>query len=300
MSVLMQELGRSLTPCPLHASALMAVSALTLGASDEQQSNHLPGLADGSAVMAVAIDEHLAHRPSEVQCKAHSSGEGWLITGEKQAVIDGHVAGQLLVSARIEDELNVFLVPADAPGLVVTRTPMLDAHNSARVALDKVAVDDAARLAISADDWLEQVVDLGRIGQSGELLGLSERVLEMTLEYMRDRKQFGVAIASFQALQHRCALLYGEIEMLKSVVIRAAQVADAGDSAEIAMSASLAKAKACQVAQLACNEAIQLHGGIGMTDDYDLGFYAKRARALQQTLGDEYFHLDRFAKLNQY
>ena len=178
---------------------------------------------------------------------------------------------------------------------------MVDAHNSATVAFDAVKVTGDALLGEldAGASVLEKVWDLGRIGQSAELLGLSLCAFEMTLEFLQQRKQFGVPVGSFQALQHRAARLFGELELLKSVVLRALQAADE-DAEDLPMMASLAKAKAVQVASNTCCEAIQMHGGSGMTDEYDLGFYIKRAKALSQQLGGESFHLDRFAKLRGY
>ena len=307
LGLVLEEVGRTLTPSPLFSTALLGAAALKLGGTEQQKTQLLPGMVGGELIVALAADEGPRHRPHAMQATAQRDGDSFVISAQKTSVIDGHVADHLIVAARTSGEcgeksgISLFLVAADSDGLSIERTIMVDAHNSATVAFDAVKVTGDALLGEldAGASVLEKVWDLGRIGQSAELLGLSLCAFEMTLEFLQQRKQFGVPVGSFQALQHRAARLFGELELLKSVVLRALQAADE-DAEDLPMMASLAKAKAVQVASNTCCEAIQMHGGIGMTDEYDLGFYIKRAKALSQQLGGESFHLDRFAKLRGY
>jgi alkylation response protein AidB-like acyl-CoA dehydrogenase len=307
LGVIMEEAGRTLTPSPLFSTALLGTAALQLSGNDKQCQDLLPGVIAGDTILALAADEGARHQPHAMQTTASGDGEMFSISGVKTSVIDGHVADHLIVAARTSGQaseqagISLFLVPAKAQGVSIERTIMVDAHNSATVTLDSVKVGAEAVLGALDDaaSLLERVWDLGRIGQAAELLGVSLRAFEMTLEYLQQRKQFGVPVGSFQALQHRSADLFGELELLKSVVLKALQAADE-NAEDLPLLASLAKAKAAQVASKTCCEAIQMHGGIGMTDEYDLGFYIKRAKVLSQQLGGESFHLDRFAKLRGY
>ena len=307
LGVVLEELGRTLTPSPLFSTALLGAAALKLGGTERQCSELLPGMVAGDVIVALAADEGSRHLPLAMQTTASREGEMYVISGHKTAVIDGHVADHLVVAVRTSGErgepsgISLFLVPAKTNGVGIERTIMVDAHNSANVTFDSVKVGSDALLGEldQGASLLDRVWDLGRIGQSAELLGVSLRAFEMTLEYLQQRKQFGVPVGSFQALQHRAAHLFGEIELLKSVVLKALQAADE-QAEDLPLLASLAKAKAAQVASNTCCEAVQMHGGIGMTDEYDLGFYIKRAKVLSQQLGDESFHLDRFARLRGY
>ena len=307
LGVVLEELGRTLTPSPLFSTALLGAAALKLGGNEEQKKQLLPGMIAGDTILALAADEGSCYRPHEIKTTARRDGEAFLISGQKSSVIDGHVADYLIVAARTsgvsgeQAGISLFLVPGQTTGVSIERTIMVDAHNSANVTFDSVRVGSDTLLGEldAGASVLERVWDMGRIGQAAELLGVSLCAFEMTLEYLQQRKQFGVPVGSFQALQHRAAEIFGEIELLKSVVLKALQAADE-DAEDLPLLASLAKAKAAQVASKTCCEAIQMHGGIGMTDEYDLGFYIKRAKVLSQQLGDEGFHLDRFARLRGY
>jgi acyl-CoA dehydrogenase len=222
---------------------------------------------------------------------------GFRINGKKLAVLDGHLADHFIVSTWTGGGLSLFLVPASARGVTVTRYPLLDIGAAAEVTFEQVEVGEEALLGACDEGkpLLDRILDAARIGASAELLGVALEAFERTLEYLRERKQFGVPIGSFQALQHRAARLFAELEMCKSVVLRALQTLDDGsqDTAEIS---SLAKAKLGDTAQQATAEAIQMHGGIGMTDEFDIGFFLKRARMLEALYGDRYYHLDRYAR----
>ena len=221
--------------------------------------------------------------------------------------MDGSSADAFIVSARTRsgedpcEGVSLFLIPADAAGLAVVSTKLLDNHRSSDISLDGVLVSRSHLLGPlhGGCPILKDTLDRGRIGMAAEMLGIAQEVFERTVQYLKERKQFGVPIGSFQALQHRAATLFGEIELCKSIVLKALQAIDE-NSDEVALLASLAKAKCGQAADLATAEGIQMHGGIGMTDEFDLGFFIKRWRSLNQQLGDSRFHLDRFARLRAY
>jgi alkylation response protein AidB-like acyl-CoA dehydrogenase len=298
MGMVLLETGRNLTPGPLFSSGLWAASALLQLADDGQKSRCLPGIASGEDRYSLAWDETPRYQPQSISTTAAVSGNGFLLNGRKLAVIDGMGASHFLVSARVDgkDGLSLFVVPADAPGVSRQASAALDTHVLAQVQLKDVAVPADAQLGKAAmtQAQADRVLDVARIGQSAELLGVALEAFERTMNYLKERKQFGVPIGSFQALQHRAANLYTELEMCKSLVLGALQQLDEG-VADLAETASLCKAKVSEISMLATSEAIQMHGGIGMTDEFEIGFFYKRARILETLLGDRYFHLDRFA-----
>jgi len=301
MGIVLEETGRTLTPSPLLGTALAGVAALRLAGTDAQCADILPRVASGELLLALACDEGAQHRPGRVSTRAQQQDEGFRLTGTKTAVLDGHVADTFIVSARTDSGLSLFLVPADSAGVTVERYPELDIHAAARVSFDKVELGSEQVLGELnlGEKLLNQILDVARIGCSAELLGIAQEAFERTLGYLKERKQFGVPIGSFQALQHRAAILFGEIELSKSLVLKALQSLDENpaDCAEIA---SLAKAKVGSTACLATAEAVQMHGGIGMTDEFEIGFFMKRWRILDTLYGDRYFHLDRFARCRGY
>ena len=259
--------------------------------------------AAGELTLAPAFDEGPRHAPDAVATRLRQSGSGWVLDGAKAFVPDGHSADRLLVSARIEGSarLALVLVERAAPGVAVERVVMADQRNSANVRLAGVAVAADAVLGGVADASavLARLADIGNAHLAAELLGLAAEVFQRTVEYLNTRKQFGVLIGSYQGLQHRAAHLYSELELLKSLVLKTLQALDAG-SDEVAVLASLAKAKAGEVATLATNEAVQMHGGVGMTDELEIGFFMKRARVAEQLYGDHRYHLQRYAALCGY
>jgi acyl-CoA dehydrogenase len=304
---LVQEaIGRNLTLSPMLSTAVLGATAVIAGGSDEQKAALLPRLAGGDLLLALAAEEKSRHAPTQVETRAEPSGNGFRLTGRKTFVLDGHVADKLIVVARTAGEasdtagLTLFLVDRGADGLTVDRTVMVDSRNAARVTLDGVQVDGADVLGEVGGGWpvLERVLDAGRACLAAELLGVSGESFRQTVDYLKQREQFGVKIGSFQALQHRAAHLFCEIELVRSATLRALQALD--DGGNPALFVSLAKGKASEVAKLATNEAVQMHGGIGMTDEFDIGFYMKRARAGMETFGDAAFHGDRMARLMGY
>ena len=308
LGVVLEESGRTLVSSPLIATVLLGASAINELGSDAQKSEFLPQVVSGELLLALAIDEKPHHRPCRIETSAVKSGEGYVLNGCKTFVLDGHIANKLVVVARtsgaIDDEagLSVFLVDAAAEGVSINRSWMVDSRNSAMLSLNDVKVGADALLGAEGGAYssLTRVLDIGRIGVAAEMLGSMQQAFEITLDYLKQREQFGVLIGSFQGLQHRAAEMYSEIELCKSTVRAALAALDDADKtdADIAEFASIAKAKLSEVATLVSNEAVQMHGGIGMTDEYDIGFYMKRARVAAAFLGDALFHRERYASLN--
>lgn len=295
--VLFEEIGRSLSVSPLLSSAVLGVTALRLGGEETLKQRLLPKIVSGELLLALAVEEGSRHDPLSPRTRADPSGAGqWLLSGEKRMVIDGACADQLLVSATdANGGLDLYLVDPRGPGVAITSRLLVDSHRVAMVVLDDAPV--LAKLAADGPhgaDLLADVLDAGRACMAAELLGLANEAFQRTLEYLRTRKQFGVVIGQFQGLQHRAAHLFCELELARSTVLRALTALDNHDP-DRARWVSLAKNKSGRVARLAAQEAIQMHGGIGMTDEFDIGFFLKRARALEMELGDTDYHADRFA-----
>ena len=298
-----QEMGRNLTASPFIATAVMAVTALRAG-SDAQKRKYLPGIAAGDTIMALAVDEGIKHNPAQTALAAVPHGNGYRLNGAKGYIMEGCGADALIVAARTSGEpgdeagLSLFIVEKDAKGLSTERTVLLDSRNYAAATFEDVDVPGDALLGTLDEGWevLEGALNAGRAALAAEVLGASEQGFEMTMDYLKERKQFGTHVGAFQGLQHRAAHLYSEIELVKSAVLSALQ-SFATAPAMAGAAAALAKAKAGEVGILAANEAVQMHGGIGMTDEYDIGLYMKRIRAAQELLGDYGFHADRLAAL---
>jgi alkylation response protein AidB-like acyl-CoA dehydrogenase len=305
--VIAEEMGRTLTASPFLSTAIMGASALSRYGSSSQKSEWLARIAAGDAITSLAVDEGRKHAPSSVSARADRSGNGFKLNGSKSFVAEGHVADMMIVSARTtgedtsSDGITLFLVPRDSKGVTVERQAMIDERNSSSVQFDNVELDADAVLGEVDGGYaaLEHVLDAGRAGLSAEMSGSAQQCLEQTVDYLKERKQFGEIIGTFQGLQHRAAHLYSEIELGKSIVLKALQTLDmAPDHA--AMMVSAAKSKLGHVAQLSAQEAIQMHGGIGMTDEYDIGFFIKRVRVAEALYGDANYHTDKFARLRQY
>jgi len=307
MGLILEELGRTLTASPLIASGVGAASALVLGGSDAQKSEWLPKIADGSVVGALAVDEGPHHAPEKVALAATKSGSGYSLSGTKTFVIEGLAANLLVVSARTsgkpgdKDGITLFLVPADAKGVSRKRLALADSRGAANITFDKVEVGaDAVLGAVDkGGDVLEKTLDRVRAALAAEMLGSANQAFETTLDYLKVRVQFGQVIGSFQALQHRAAKMFTDLELARSAVEAALQAIDA-DSPDVAELVSLSKAKMGDVFHLVSNEMVQMHGGIGMTDAHDAGFYLKRARAAEAAFGSQSYHRDRYARINGY
>jgi alkylation response protein AidB-like acyl-CoA dehydrogenase len=305
--VVMEEIGRNLMPSPFLSTAVLAASALSRGGSAAQKSRHLPGIADGSLLAALAIDEGTKHRPLMTRMQAVRSGNGFRLAGDKAFVVDGHTAGLLIVAARTagaageRDGLTLFLVDPGTRGIEIERTAMVDSHNAARIKFDNVEVNADGVLG-EVDQGgllLEGVLNIGRGAVASEMVGVAEEVFGRTVDYLKERKQFGKAIGEFQALQHRAAQLYIEIEITRATVLKALQTLDTNFE-NAAAAVAVAKARAGSTATLAVQEGVQMHGGMGMTDQFDIGFFMKRARVCQELFGDANFHADRLARMKGY
>jgi alkylation response protein AidB-like acyl-CoA dehydrogenase len=291
LGLVLEELGRTLTASPLIASGLAAASALVLGGSDAQKSEWLPKIADGSAVGALAVDEGPHHNPGKVET-AFKDGK---LTGKKSFVLEGYGADLLVVSAKGKDGVGLYLVKGDDKGLVKQRLQLADSRGAANIEFKGAAAEPLA----GGEALLEKVLDRARAGVAAEMLGAATQAFETTLEYLKTRVQFGQVIGSFQALQHRAAKMFTDLELSRSAV-EAALTAIDNDSPDTAELVSLAKAKMGDTYHLVSNEMVQMHGGIGMTDAHDAGFYLKRARAAEAAFGNQAFHRDRYARIQGY
>lgn len=304
LGAVFEAMGRTLAALPLLSSVVLCGELLLAAGSDAQRQRWLPGLLDGRQRLALAIDEQGRHHPDRVKTRARREAGGWVLDGEKWFVIDGVGASWLIVVARMvgaqgaDEGLGLFMVDSAQAGVTLRATHLADSRNHARVTLSGVQVAGDMRLAEISDagQALDAALDRARACLAAEGLGLLREAFERTVAYLKERVQFDVPIGSFQALQHRMARLYTELEMLESCVRAALAAIDAGDP-QLALLASLAKGRASDLCEKVMNEAIQLHGGIGVTDEFDLGLFVKRARVLQQCLGDGVFHRDRYARL---
>jgi alkylation response protein AidB-like acyl-CoA dehydrogenase len=305
--VVMEEIGRTLMPSPFLCTAVLAASALSRGGSAAQKAEHLPKISAGSLIAALAIDEGAKHRPLQTRLQAVRSGNGFKLNGAKAFVVDGHVADLLIVVARTagsageRDGLTLFLVDPRTKGIATERTAMVDSHNAARIDFDNVEIN-ADHVLGEVDQGfalLEGVLNIGRGAVASEMVGLSEEVFGRTVSYLKERKQFGKPIGEFQALQHRAAQLYIDIEITRAAVLKAQQALD-GDFENAAAAVAVAKARAGSTATRAVQEGVQMHGGMGMTDQFDIGFFMKRARTCEELFGDANFHADQLARRKSY
>ena len=305
--VVAEQLGQQLVASPLLASGLAGATALAVAGDDEQKGAWLPGIADGSKIVTLAIDEGPRHAPHRVALTATKSGDGYTLSGTKSHVIEGMAADAFVVSARTSgapgdsDGISLFLVAADVAGVARKRLATADSRGYATVTLDGVQVAASALLGAEGQGsaLLDRILDRARAGLAAEMLGVASASFDMTLDYLKNRVQFGQVIGGFQALGHRAAGLFTEMEMTRSCVEAALQAIDE-DSDAVPVLCSLAKAKAGDFLHHMSNELIQMHGGIGMTDEFDAGLYLKRARALEATWGNQAFHRDRFARLHDF
>ena len=304
--IVLEEIGRNLTPSPFLTSSVLAATALKHSSAD-LKGRYLPGLVAGESVFAVAIDETAKHRPQRITTRAEKSGNGFRLSGAKSFVIQGPSSDMIVVAARTsgaddDDEgITLFAVPKDAAGMEQKPVRLVDSSMASHLRLANVELDGDAVIGEvdGGRDILNAMLAAGRLGAAAEGVGVARGAMDMTIDYLKQRKQFGKLIGEFQGLQHRASHLYSEVEIARAVVIKAQQLADAGAESADLMT-SVAKAKVAKAAGLAVKEGVQMHGGIGMTDEYDIGLYMKRDRALQEFLGDAYFHANRVAEMSGY
>lgn len=304
MGVVMEECGRTLAASPLFATAVLGASAVLHGGTQEQKSQLLGQIAAGELLLALALEETPHHSPYGASATAEKSGDGYKVSGSKKFVLDGHVADKIVVVARSSgnagdrDGLTLVLVDRESDGVSITRTIMADSRNAANIEFDGatgVLLGEEGKGA----DVLDKVLDTGRILLAAEMLGGIQECFERTIEYLKTREQFGVPIGSFQALKHRAAQMFCEVELSKSVVLEALSALDE-NSDQVPELASLVKARLNDTYNLVSSEGIQMHGGIGMTDEYEIGFFLKRSRVCEHTLGSSAFHRDRYGVIQGY
>lgn len=304
--IVLEEIGRNLSPSPFLSTSVVAVEALK-AADKAMRDRWFPGILAGETVIGIALEEGKKHHPEKIALKAERSGNGFKLSGAKQFVVQGSSADMLIVAARTggavgeTDGLTLFAVEKDAAGLSLEAARTVDSAMAARVAFEGVEVTADAVIGDVDGGWavLSKMLNAGRTGSAAEMVGVGTGAMDLTFDYLKQRKQFGRVIGEFQALQHRAAHLYGEMEMARSAVLKAQNFLDEEDP-RAELYASVAKAKAGLACNLSVREGVQMHGGIGMTDEYDIGLYMKRDRALGEYMGDIYFHADRVAKLNGY
>lgn len=302
-----EETGRTLTSSPLIATGVLGASVVELGGSSEQKHNLLPAIISGELTLALALEETAHHNPAAVAMSASKDGNNYTLKGSKTFVIDGVSADKLLVVARSSgnagntDGLSIFLVDGNAEGVICTKVEMADHRNVANIEFNNVTVTSDQLIGEEGQAWnfLEPALDRARIALAAEMYGSAVECFERTVEYLKEREQFGAKIGSFQALQHRAALMHIELEINKSVLMQALSAID--DSPEqLPLMASLAKAKINELSKLVTGEATQMHGGIGVTDELDIGLFLKRSRIAMITFGDTGYHQNRYAEINGY
>jgi alkylation response protein AidB-like acyl-CoA dehydrogenase len=303
-ALVLEEIGRNLTPSPFLTTAVAGARAIE---GTAQGDRWFPGILSGEAVLALAVDEGPRHSPERTALEAKRQGNGFVLNGAKQFVAQGASADMIVTAARTggspgeRDGITLFAVPKDASGLAIQSEALVDSSKGARLTFDGVELDADAAIGEVDGGWLllSRALNAGSAGAAAELVGVASGASAMTLDYLKQRKQFGKLIGEFQALQHRAAHLYSEIEIARAAALKAAQLLDSGN-ADAELHVAVAKAKAADVANLAVREGVQMHGGIGMTDEHDIGLYMKREAVLGQLFGDVHYHRERVAQLSGY
>jgi alkylation response protein AidB-like acyl-CoA dehydrogenase len=308
MVLVTEAMGHGLAPEPLIPSLMLAGQALAMAGTAAQKSTWLAPAIAGDKVLALAYSEQGSRFDlAKISTKAERAGGGFRLTGEKHLVWGGHRADAYVVAARTSGAagepsgIGMFLVPSSSKGLASTRQQRVDSVNSSIVKLNGVELSDSALVGGVGDGYevLSAVLDRATVALCGEMLGGMNEAFDRTLRYLKERKQFGVAIGSFQGLKHRAARIYIELELSRSTVMAAARALDEGN-AEAPQLVSIAKARLSDGYCSIANEAVQMHGGIGMTDEHEIGFFIKRARGCEMTFGDGAYHRDRFAELGAF
>ena len=301
LGVILEESGRTLAASPLVSTVLLGAQAIARAGSIAQREDLLPGVTSGTTILALAHEESTRHAPHQIATRAVKSGDNYVLKGRKIFVLDGHVADHLIVVARNNGEnddregISLFLVAANAPGIKRNRTILVDGRNAANIEFSDVTASALGTIG-NGFDILEPILDGARASLAAEMLGTANEAFDQTIEYLKVREQFGAQIGSFQALKHRAAEMYCKIELARASAYAALAEIDAAGP-ESAQLASIAKTKACDMLELVSSEAVQMHGGIGMTDAADAGLFLKRARVAQQIFGDALYHRDRYANL---
>ena len=304
IGVVLEELGRTLTPSPLFATSVVCATILNKAGNDSQKKEFLTKIASGEVTMAFALEEGPRHKPFSINLEAKKEGKNFILNGKKNFVIDGGFADFIIVAARTsekEDHLSLFILAKDVKGLNIIPTTMVDHKNAANIEFKEVIISEANLLGAQNDakEIIEETLDISRAALSAEMLGGALEAFDITLNYLKEREQFGEKIGSFQALQHRAALMFTDLELCKSCVIEALTAYDEGSN-DLQRIVSLAKSKIGETFFNVSNEGVQMHGGVGVTDEYDIGLYMKRARVAEQTFGNSEYHRNRYAELTGY
>ena len=304
IGVVLEELGRTLTPSPLFATSVVCATILNKAGNDSQKKEFLTKIASGEVTMAFALEEGPRHKPFSINLEAKKDGKNFILNGKKNFVIDGGFADYIIVVAKTsetEDHLSLFILAKDVKGLNIIPTTMVDHKNAANIEFKEVIISEANLLGVQNDakEIIEETLDISRAALSAEMLGGALEAFDITLNYLKEREQFGEKIGSFQALQHRAALMFTDLELCKSCVIEALTAYDEGSN-DLQRIVSLAKSKIGETFFNVSNEGVQMHGGVGVTDEYDIGLYMKRARVAEQTFGNSEYHRNRYAELTGY
>jgi alkylation response protein AidB-like acyl-CoA dehydrogenase len=303
LALVLDEMGRAAYPGPYFATALLAASAITASGQENQMARYLPDIAHGRTRATLAlIDDALAWTPAGVTMRAERRGDGFVLSGEKRFVPFAEAADLLLVVARTgdgPDGTTVFVVPRDLAGVTTSPNIEMDRTNqTSTVAFEGVSVGPDAVIGEVDRGWaiIGPMLQRAAVGAAAEMLGAARRCLDMSVEYARVRQQFGQPIGMFQAIKHMCADMLLEVENAHAAVYYAAWALDAG-SPDAALAASSAKAYVGEAARKVCGSAVQVHGGIGFTWEYDLHLYFKRAKHFEPLYGDADFHREQALRL---
>ena len=304
IGVVLEELGRTLTPSPLFATSVVCATLINKAGNNDQKEEYLKKIASGEITMSFALEEGPRHKPFSIDLEAKKDGDNFILNGKKNFVIDGGFSDYIIVAAKTsddEDQISLFILDKNSDGLSILPTVMVDHKNAANIDFKDVSVSQINLLGNenSAKEVIEETLDISRAALSAEMLGGALEAFEITLNYLKEREQFGEKIGTFQALQHRAALMFTELELCKSCVIEALTAFDEGSN-DLQRTASLAKSKVGETFFNVSNEGVQMHGGVGVTDEYDIGLYMKRARVAEQTFGNTEYHRNRYAELTGY
>ena len=298
-----EEMGRKLTVSPMTSTVLVSTSMISMSKNDVLKSKLFDEIMSGNKLCTLAHEESSHHSPNIDLSIISNNNEKFILNGKKRFVIDGSISDYLIVSANSESNgsLELIVIDSESKGITFNNKVHMDSKIYSDITFNNVEFSKDNFLSADSDGQkiLNKTLDIACVGLAAEMLGIIQQAFEMTMQYLKEREQFGVKIGSFQALQHRSAIMFGEIELCKSIVLKALQAIDSNDK-NLSELASLAKSKLGLTSKLVTNEAVQMHGGIGVTDDADIGFFLKRSRVLQRIFGDSNYHLDRVAKFNKY
>ena len=298
-----EEMGKKLTVSPMISTVLISTTIVGLSKNEVLKSKLFDEIMSGKKLCTLAHEESSHHNPNIDLSIISNNNDKFILNGKKRFVIDGTISDYLIVSANSEfnGSLELVIIDSKSKGITFNNKVHMDSKIYSDISFNNVEFSKDNFLSTENDGKkiLKKALDIACVGLAAEMLGNIQQAFDMTIQYLKEREQFGVKIGSFQALQHRSAIMFGEIELCKSIVLKALQAIDSGDE-NLPELASLAKSKLGLTSKLVTNEAVQMHGGIGVTDDADIGFFLKRVRVSQRIFGDSNYHLDRVAKFNSY